>query len=420
MKILWFSPISLSLDKTGKFYYPGGNWIHSLKELLKNEQNIELGIAYFGDNESTFQDSDGTKYYQILRNSESKLSKLFKNWRHEIDDFNQIDKLLGTIDDFKPDVIHIFGTESVFGKIINSTPIPVIIHLQGLINPCLNAWKFSGYNTISLLRNSNLILLLKGYGYFHNYFRFKKMAQRELDIFSCGVNFMGRTHWDKEITKLYSPKAAYFHCDEVIRDGFYYTKWKMPKSEKVNLSSTMNPNIYKGLDLILKTAILLKKNSSIDFEWNIYGIEQNSEYANLVADVVGDSFDNNNIVFNGMTLADDLLNGILKSQLFVHPSYIDNSPNSVCEAQLIGLPVISTNVGGISSLIKDGVDGFLVPSNEPHMLASKIIDLVNDPDRLKLISSNSIKVANDRHNRSKIKSDLLNIYNEILNKSDYK
>ena len=47
----------------------------------------------------------------------------------------------------------------------------------------------------------------------------------------------------------------------------------------------------------------------------------------------------------------ELKNLISTSDLFIHPSYIDNSPNSICEAQILGLPVIACNVGGISSII---------------------------------------------------------------------
>jgi glycosyltransferase involved in cell wall biosynthesis len=115
----------------------------------------------------------------------------------------------------------------------------------------------------------------------------------------------------------------------------------------------------------------------------------------------------------GVTLGEELLQGLLSSNFFVHASYIDNSPNSICEAQLIGLPVISTNVGGISSLIQDGVDGFLVPSNEPHMLAYKIIELAIAPINLTRISSNAMSTAHRRHDKNIIKNSLLSIYQKV-------
>jgi glycosyltransferase involved in cell wall biosynthesis len=401
-------------DIHGKFFYPGGNWITSLKELFINDYDLELGIVFWGDNDQIFKDDNGTTYYQLHKNSNSKLINYCNNWRHEIGNELQIKKLLTPIKDFAPDVIHVFGTETMLGEITKHTKVPVVIHLQGIINPCLNAWFFSGFKWISLLKSLNPVFLAKGVGLFHDYFRFKKMGQRELEIFRTCSNFIGRTHWDKSITKLYAPSANYYHCDEIIRNGFYKAKWEIPKNDKLVFTSTINANIYKGLDLILKTAILLKQNTNFDFEWNVYGILPDSEYAKLIKNLIGENFNDNNVILKGITLEEELLQGLLRSNLFVHTSYIDNSPNSVCEAQLIGLPVISTNVGGVSTLIQDGIDGFLVPSNEPHILACRIIELINNPNKLMVISSNAILVAHKRHNKSKIKESLLSIYKTAI------
>jgi len=414
MKVLWYSHISLNQDINGKFFYPGGNWIVSLKELFSNDANIELGIVFFGDKDLCFKDDNSITYYQVAKRKDSKFISYYNNWRHQIGSEQQIEKLLFPIQDFAPNIIHIFGSETQLGEIIKYTEVPAIIHLQGIINPCLNAWFFPGFKKTAFLKSLNWVNFVKGVGFFHDYYRFKKMAQREMSIFNTCSNFIGRTHWDKAMMKLFVPSANYFHCDEVIRSGFYEAKWEMPKNDKFVFSSTINSNIYKGLDLMLKTAILLKKYSNINFEWNVYGIKPDSEYAKLVKNLIGQNFYDNNVILKGVTLEAELLKGLLRSNLFIHTSYIDNSPNSVCEAQLIGLPVIATNVGGISTLIQDGIDGFLVPSNEPHVLASRIIELINDPNKLMSISESAISVAYKRHNKIKIKENLLSIYKAII------
>lgn len=417
MRVLWFSHITFNPDKEGKFFYPGGNWITSLKELIENDPNIELGITFFGDKDWEYEDSTGTKYYQLLTSRNNKFKNYYNNWCRDIGDDAHLKKLVHTIQKFKPDVIHIFGTESLFGNIVNYTSIPVVIHLQGLINPCINAWQFPGFKVNSLLLASNFLFLVKGVGLFHDFFRYKKIARRELEIFRSGRHFMGRTHWDKAVTKLYAPQANYYHCDEVIRDCFYQVKWEMPKGKRFIIATTINANMYKGLDLILKTARLLKHFSTIDIEWRVYGVQSDSEYVRFIEAILNDNLSNNNVVLKGTTLTDDLLKGLLESNLFVHSSYIDNSPNSICEAQIIGLPVISTNVGGVSTLIHDEVDGYLVPSNEPEMLAYKIIDLATNPKKIEDVSKKSIEVARKRHDRTTIKSGLLGIYSSIVDKT---
>ena len=94
--------------------------------------------------------------------------------------------------------------------------------------------------------------------------------------------------------------------------------------------------------------------------------------------------------------------------------YIENSPNAICEAQYLGVPVISTMVGGIASLVRNGKDGKLVAANDPWQLANAIIELVNDPERMRFYSKNTMLFAQNRHNPRNIIEQLLTCYKEIL------
>lgn len=416
MKVLWFTHISFKLDNNQKVSYPGGNWVTSLLKLV--EHDISLRLVFWGEKDLIFKNEFGTTFQQISIRKRNRFSDIINRWNHEIDDSNQLKSLKKVIDDFDPDLIQVFGTESAFGIISNHTNKPVIIHLQGIINPCLNAWMIPGLNKYGLLKNSNLSYFIRGIGLFHDYFRFRKMADRELAIFkSCNL-FLGRTNWDKQMCNLYAPDSLYYHCDEVLREKFYLTQWENPRNKKLILASTINSNIYKGLDVILKTAIILKNQTKLEFEWNIYGITEQDEYAKIVKDLIGSSFSLNFIFLKGIANEECLIDGLRKSNLFIHCSYIDNSPNSICEAQIIGLPVISSNVGGIDSIIQHGETGFLVPSNDPHLLASQIVFLADKPDLLDEVSKNSRKVAIERHNKDRIKKDLLGIYNLVVNNSN--
>ena len=104
--------------------------------------------------------------------------------------------------------------------------------------------------------------------------------------------------------------------------------------------------------------------------------------------------------------------------MYIHPAIIDNSPNSLCEAQVIGCPVIAANVGGIASLVDDGKTGILYPYNEPHMLAFKIMELGQNRELLKFLSENEIKTAIERHNPEDIYLYLYSVYKNVLSCSD--
>jgi glycosyltransferase involved in cell wall biosynthesis len=80
-----------------------------------------------------------------------------------------------------------------------------------------------------------------------------------------------------------------------------------------------------------------------------------------------------------------------KSNLLVVPSFSENSPNVIAEAQLLGLPVLASNVGGISELIQNGVTGFLVAPDE-ESLSLELLGLLGKPNFLE-ISRNAVRFA---------------------------
>lgn len=72
--------------------------------------------------------------------------------------------------------------------------------------------------------------------------------------------------------------------------------------------------------------------------------------------------------------------------IFINTTNFDNMPLSVMEAMALGLPVISTNVGGMSFLIDSGITGFLVPSNNPNAFVEVIQDLCKHSIKAEKIS----------------------------------
>lgn len=116
----------------------------------------------------------------------------------------------------------------------------------------------------------------------------------------------------------------------------------------------------------------------------------------------------------GIKNANELVEILKKSSFYVHQSYIENSSNSICEAQLLGLPVLATAVGGTPSLIKNNFDGFLIPVNDPLYTASLISNLINKPVFLNEVSQNAIISARKRHNVNIIVNKVINSYKKIL------
>lgn len=86
----------------------------------------------------------------------------------------------------------------------------------------------------------------------------------------------------------------------------------------------------------------------------------------------------NVIHFAGKTDNADMPAYYQQADLMLNPSLADNMPISVLEAWASGVPVVSTNVGGVPDLIRDGVDGLLVPPGDVQHMARSMIVLLQD------------------------------------------
>ena len=393
MRVLWFSPTP-SLYSSYSNSHNGGGWISSLEQIVRSVNDISLGVAFKLDGQKPKNIIDDVTYYCIDSKS------------------NGVQKYIEIIDDFKPDIIQIFGSENEFGDICSHTDIPVVIHMQGCLPPYHNALFPVGMNKFDFLIGRGLTPRRRFMGW-RSEPSFRRRAEHEINTIRSCKFFMGRTDWDKALVSLFNPTAKYFHCEEALRDSFLNMDkhWAPSSQDKIKIISVISNPWYKGVDLILKTAKLLKQFTSMSFEWNVFGVSDIRFYEYKYGIVAK----NVNVNIRGSVGKEVLVNELCNSSVYVHPSYIDNSPNSVCEAQLIGIPVLATNVGGIPTLVKDGETGFLFPANDPYMLANLIKMVVKDVSLSEKISFAEISVAKARHNPDSIKTTLLNVYNYILN-----
>ena len=413
MRIFWIAPNSGLMPTTDTKSYNGGGWIAGLQAALQlYGKDYSLGIAFSTHKREPFKlEKDQCVYYPIY-SRKSLVHKVMNRlrWKDSCGNFALFKQALN---DFKPDIVHVFGVELPYSSIISEMNVPIVVHLQGFLNPYLNAYFPPGLSLGSLMRHSNWIKELLGIGFTFKYKAFRMSTHTERNVlFSCKF-VMGRTQWDRQITDLLACNAQYYHVEEVLRPPFYAApKWRYRyDGQTVKLITTISSSIYKGLDLILKAALLMEE-LKISYSWNIIGIDKRNELVRLFEKQYRIKQKTLPLSFCGRKNEDEIINLILQSDLYVHPSYIENSPNSVCEAQLLGIPVVACNVGGVSSLIENGKTGFLIPANAPYEL-SYIIKHYNEYP-MKEIAQNEIQSAGKRHDRRNIVNALFTCYEECI------
>ena len=399
-------------EVNGRHVYNGCGWIASLQNELKKVPTINLGIAFFTRSGQVNKSIiENITYYPLKDPYSSKLSVFLSIFRNKSDyDAKRIALLLKSIYDFNSDIIQVFGTEDVYGGISIYTKIPVVLHLQGILNPYYVAFlpPFMSWSLYPKLANNLKHKIIR----YNDRRKWKYACKREEEIFKNIKYYMGRTEWDKKITKLYNKNALYYECWEVLRQPFYDTNVIRTIPNKLTIVSTISNTSYKGFDLVLKTALLLKQFFDFDFEWLVYGGINSRAFESLL-DI---SAKENNIYLMGIATAEQLKEQLVKSTVYVHPSYIDNSPNSICEAMILGCPVIACNVGGVPSLIDDQRTGFLVPANDPFQMTYWIKKIYDNQTLNRKIGDAARKDALERHNINKICLNVISVYEAIVDK----
>ena len=403
MRVLWFS-VTPSLFIHHGIMHNAGGWISSLQKIIMDESSVQLGVAFHYKDCDFKYEKENVSYYPIPNQG---FLSFFRKRRHSE---YILQYYLKIIEDFNPDIIQIFGSENDFGCICKHTDRPVVIHIQGSMPPYCNALFPIEMNIYDFVFTRGLPIKRRIIGLCSKK-SFKRRAKMEIDIIKNCNYFMGRTDWDKSLIELFNPQAKYFHVDEALRDNFLTTKKRWQWHEgKATIISVISSPWYKGVDLVLKTAKLLKQFTDIDFEWNIYGTRDilffENKYGIKASDV--------GVYVKGIATKEELVEALCDASCYVHPSYIDNSPNSVCEPQLLGVPVIATNVGGVSSILDNGNAGFLVPANAPYELANLINKLCKNKEISQRISEKEKAIAETGHDPQNILKQVLSVYNKIL------
>jgi glycosyltransferase involved in cell wall biosynthesis len=180
----------------------------------------------------------------------------------------------------------------------------------------------------------------------------------------------------------------------------------------------------KGLHQVIQAVALLKKEfpdltirvagqniTDTDGFWKKLKI---SGYGSYIRKLLKKYDLQKQINFTGILSEDEMVREYQNAHLFISPSSIENSSNSVGEAQLIGTPTIASYVGGIPDLIIHGKTGLLYQFEEVEMLAENIRIILTNNKLANHLSRNGIEAAAKRHNRQANLSQTIDIYKEVL------
>ena len=159
-------------------------------------------------------------------------------------------------------------------------------------------------------------------------------------------------------------------------------------NETILFFGRINP--YKGLDILLEAMkIVIKSYPKIKL--NIVGNGDISSYLDLVEQI------KNNLELNVRWIKDEEVEGFFSRADFVVVPYIEASQSGVIPLSYsMGLPVIASNIGGIPEQVLDGETGYLVEPKDIKGLAEKIIFMIGNKEKVKILGNNAYTFAKEK------------------------
>lgn len=408
MKILWIINNILPplCKKIGIKEGHGGGWLYSsLKKLLETNSNDKYSVASVWEgNEFLEYEIDNVTYFLLPLFGKSKTK-----YNKKLESYWKIIK-----QSFQPDIIHIHGSELPhslsFVRACGSQG--VILSLQGIISEI--AKHYLDGLPLNVIKSKTLRDIIRKDNLLEQKLNNTIRGRFETELISKIDYVVGRTEWDRIHAKSINPNLKYFFCGETLRDSFYRHNWKYENCipHTIFLSQAYYP--IKGLHIILKSLTHVIKEFP-DLKLYIGGINftnlpwyKISSYGKYINSLLNKYNLKDKIHFTGPLSEHEICQFYLKSNLFICPSTIENSSNSIGEAQLLKMPILCSYVGGNPEIVNyDPI--VLYRFSDDITLAKKICDI--------FIKKGMVEVKNfdtNRYNPKRNLDLLLNIYKTVF------
>ena len=412
MKLLWLCNVAPSIicEKiTGK-PGSGGLWLdHVLQDLRQRDITVcvlcpgngETGVIDERCNYVSFR--EGLPYRYL-----PELETLFQK----------------VLSDVQPDVVHIWGTE--YGHtlaMVNACEVlhcldRVVVSIQGLCSVIARHYTEGlprcvqkRYTFRDLIRQDNILQQQK---------KFALRGKLEVKALQKVLHVIGRTDWDEACVKQINPQVTYHFCNETLRETFYQGQWSYDRCKKHRIFASSCSYPVKGFHYLLEAfaevrkvypnAILSVPGESPLTHNGIKNKLRESAYTRYLAKLIRKYRLEDKVEFLGSLSAEQMKQAYLDANVFVLPSTVENSPNSLGEAMLLGTPCVAADVGGVAGMLEHKKEGFVYQSTAPYMLAHYIMKVFAQKDQIEALTQQARTHGQETHNSQVNIETLLKIY----------
>jgi glycosyltransferase involved in cell wall biosynthesis len=423
MKLLWVCNLPLPQFKTPALKpagQAGGGWISAAMNEIMSLPDIRLTVCFpvYRTNDVIKGQSGQVMFYGFP----SDIRQLTDHHGKIHDFFDQ------TLRELKPDIIHVWGTEYVHTKVVVDVCSAlnigdrVIISIQGLCS--VLDYHFDAGLPLRVRYGRTLRDLIKNDSISRQKKNYVLRGHHEIEALRKTKHVIGRTDFDKAISTKANQQVQYHVCNESLRDSFYASQWRLDQCKRYSIFVSQATYPIKGLHYMIEAfSKIVRSFPESSLYVAGYDITKNAtlkdkirigRYGKYIIRQIDRYGLKEKITFVGPLAENEMCGTYLKSHVFVSASTIENSSNSVSEAMMLGVPTVSSYVGGIKNLLTGGVDGFLYQHDAPYMLAYYVCQIFSSDELATSFSMHAREHALKTHDRQKNRDDLLAIYDSVI------
>lgn len=405
MKVLWLCAEPLPRDSTAG---ASGFWATALAAALSRHPAVELVTASPGRRVTV--DPRGGCTFRLPRSRNAASLP-----RVTIDDIRDL------LDAVRPDLIHVHGTETMLGQIVEHTPIPVVVSLQGFVSECRDA-VLGGIPVATWRRFRSLRERVSGGGFLGLHDRWEASAPGEIRILAGNRHFIGRTEFDHHVLRKHNPTARYYRGREMLRSCFQPASWRRAACIPHRIYCPGFPNPLKGFHLLLDAVAILARTvpdvqiaTPGEITRRTRSPVVGNGYHRYLYDRISRLGIERHVTYLGRLDGPAVHRELLTANVYACPSLVENSSNALGEALLVGCPaLIPTPCGGLQSLVGSADVAGSFAHGDAQALAAALHALFADSHRVEVLSAAGARRGLELHDPHGIPADYVEIYSQVL------
>lgn len=323
------------------------------------------------------------------------------------------------VNEIKPDLIHIWGTESYWGLLTARGLIKgkVVLEIQGLISQVYKYY-YGGLKLNEIISCLGLKEILKpSCSLIAVRHQFGRWIKYEKEIIKCNEIIVTQSEWVRAFIKAWNSDAKLYNTKIQLRNAFVKScQWDFTKCQPMTIFTFVSDAPYKGLHILFEAVGELKykyPTIKLFIAGKVgRGIRQ-SGYVKFLIKKAKRLGILDNISWLGSLNSEELVYNLKKSNVAVFPSYVESYSVALDEALTVGIPCVVSFSCAMPELANHGQSALYFAPGDITMCAWSIEKLFVQQEYADTLSFNSFKCrkGNGLENLDEIQ---LSIYDEVI------